>query len=179
MKHSNTRHSMRWYRRSMHRRRRSAGQRQQSRGVTGGIGNCGVGVTPQMCNRVTNHGDWVLFPDLAPSVKVIAVCRVGITTKMCNRVTNPTDMVFFPDLLSSDIIIYFFSMLIPPLSIGRGIKKIAPLPTQLSFFKVTIYLQFLTCPCKKHTCCIFMWFTFQFRPYKKCKLLALLVFITM
>ena len=27
------------------------------RGVLGDIGNSGVGVTPQMCNRVTNHGD--------------------------------------------------------------------------------------------------------------------------
>ena len=27
------------------------------RGVFGDIGDCGVGVTPQMCNRVTNHGD--------------------------------------------------------------------------------------------------------------------------
>ena len=39
------------YRRSMQRRRRS-------RGVTG---DCGVGVTPQMCNRVTNHGDMGSF----------------------------------------------------------------------------------------------------------------------
>ena len=24
-------------------------------------GNCGVGITPQMCNRVTNHGDMSTF----------------------------------------------------------------------------------------------------------------------
>ena len=29
-------------------------RRRRSRGVTGDIG---VGITPQMCNRVTNHGD--------------------------------------------------------------------------------------------------------------------------
>ena len=27
------------------------------RGVSGDIGDCGVGITPQMCNRVTNQGD--------------------------------------------------------------------------------------------------------------------------
>ena len=30
----------------------------RSRGV---IGDCGVGITPQMCNRVTNHGDTSTF----------------------------------------------------------------------------------------------------------------------
>ena len=30
-------------------------------GVYGDIGNCGVGITPQMCNRVTNHGDMSTF----------------------------------------------------------------------------------------------------------------------
>ena len=30
-------------------------------GVYGDIGNCGVGTTPQMCNRVTNHGDMSTF----------------------------------------------------------------------------------------------------------------------
>ena len=27
----------------------------------GDIGDCGVGITPQMCNRVTNHGDMGTF----------------------------------------------------------------------------------------------------------------------
>ena len=45
---------MRRYRRSMQRRRRLAWRCQRSRGVTG---DCGVGVTVQMCNRVTNHRD--------------------------------------------------------------------------------------------------------------------------
>ena len=31
------------------------------RGVSGNIGDCGVGVTPQMCNRVTNHADMSTF----------------------------------------------------------------------------------------------------------------------
>ena len=29
--------------------------------VSGDIGDCGVGITPQMCNRVTNHGDMSTF----------------------------------------------------------------------------------------------------------------------
>ena len=53
-------HSMRRYRRSMRRRRRS-------RGVSGDIGGCGVGITPQMCNRVTNHGDMSTFSKLDAS----------------------------------------------------------------------------------------------------------------
>ena len=31
------------------------------RGVAGDIGDCGVGITPQMSNRVTNHGDMSTF----------------------------------------------------------------------------------------------------------------------
>ena len=31
------------------------------RGVSGDIGDCGVGITQQMCNRVTNHGDMSTF----------------------------------------------------------------------------------------------------------------------
>ena len=30
-------------------------------GVSGDIRDCGVGITPQMCNRVTNHGDMSTF----------------------------------------------------------------------------------------------------------------------
>ena len=60
----NARHSMRQYWRSMRRRRRSTRRCRRSRGVTsdiGDIGNCSVGVTPQMCNRVTNRGDMGTF----------------------------------------------------------------------------------------------------------------------
>ena len=49
--------------RSMRRHRRSARRRRRSRGVTG---DCGVGVTPQMCNRVTNHGDMGTFSKPTP-----------------------------------------------------------------------------------------------------------------
>ena len=35
--------------------------RQYRRGVFGDIGDCGVGITPQMCNRLTNHGDMGTF----------------------------------------------------------------------------------------------------------------------
>ena len=35
--------------------------RRYRRGVSGDIGDCGVGITPQMCNRVTNHGDISTF----------------------------------------------------------------------------------------------------------------------
>ena len=36
-------------------------QRLRSRGVTGDIGDCEVGITQQMCNRVTNLGDMSTF----------------------------------------------------------------------------------------------------------------------
>ena len=69
---------MRQYRRLMRRRRRLAQRsrgghsmrrrgrsmrsyRRYRRGVFGNIGDCGVGITPQMCNRVTNHGDMGTF----------------------------------------------------------------------------------------------------------------------
>ena len=35
--------------------------RRYRRGVSGDICDCGVGITPQMCNRVTNHGDMSTF----------------------------------------------------------------------------------------------------------------------
>ena len=35
--------------------------RRYRRGVSSDIGDCGVGITPQMCNRVTNHGDVSTF----------------------------------------------------------------------------------------------------------------------
>ena len=41
--------------------------RQYRRGVYGDIGDCGVGITPQMCNRVTNHGDMSTFSKPASS----------------------------------------------------------------------------------------------------------------
>ena len=35
--------------------------RRYRHGVSVDIGDCGVGITPQMCNRVTNHGDMSTF----------------------------------------------------------------------------------------------------------------------
>ena len=35
--------------------------RRYRRGVYGDIGDCGVSITPPMCNRVTNHGDMSTF----------------------------------------------------------------------------------------------------------------------
>ena len=37
----------------------------------GVIGDCGVGVTPQLCNRVTNHGDMGTFS--RPACRVVAI----------------------------------------------------------------------------------------------------------
>ena len=51
-------HLMRRYRRSIRRRRRLMRRRRQSRGASG---DCGVGITPQMCNSVTYHGDMSSF----------------------------------------------------------------------------------------------------------------------
>ena len=61
MKQSNTRHSIQQYRRSMQTRRLSAQRYPRSCGVFGNIADCSVGVTPQMCNRVTNFGDMCTF----------------------------------------------------------------------------------------------------------------------
>ena len=38
--------------------------RQYRHGVSSDIGDCGVGRTPQICNRVTNHGDMGTFSKL-------------------------------------------------------------------------------------------------------------------
>ena len=45
--------------------------RHYRRGVFGDIGDCGVGITPQMCNRVTNHGDMGTFSK--PALRVILI----------------------------------------------------------------------------------------------------------
>ena len=43
-------------------------------GVSGDIGDCGVGITPQMCNRVTNHGDMSTFskPEFPSQLPAVA-----------------------------------------------------------------------------------------------------------
>ena len=57
-KHSNTCHSMRRYRLSARGHQRLARWYRRSLRVSG---NIGVGITPQMCKRVTNHGDMGTF----------------------------------------------------------------------------------------------------------------------
>ena len=44
--------------------------RRYRRGVSGNIGDCGVGITPQMCNIVTNLGDMSTFskPDICQCI---------------------------------------------------------------------------------------------------------------
>ena len=49
--------SMRRHQRSAREHRSSARRHRRSRGVSSDIGDCGVGITPQICNRVTNHED--------------------------------------------------------------------------------------------------------------------------
>ena len=52
--------------------------RRYRRGVYGDIGDCGVCITPQMCNRVTNHGDMSTFSKPAvPSADVSATWALG------------------------------------------------------------------------------------------------------
>ena len=62
---------MRRRRRLMQRHRRSMRRRRRSRGVTGDIGDCLVGITPQMCNRVTNHRDMSTFSK--PASKLVGL----------------------------------------------------------------------------------------------------------
>ena len=77
------RRSMRRRRRSMRRRHRSMQRRRRAVtsaiarsywryrcGVYGDIGDCGVGITPQMCYRVTNHGDMSTFSKPASALDV-------------------------------------------------------------------------------------------------------------
>ena len=58
------------------------------RGVSGDISNCGVGITPQMCERVTNHGDMSTFskPDL-PDVRSSSKLACGLYTMAINVFT--------------------------------------------------------------------------------------------
>ena len=47
-------------------------------GVYGDIGDCGVGITPQMCNRVTNHGDMSAFSKPASDQKLTVLEHLSI-----------------------------------------------------------------------------------------------------
>ena len=57
-KHSNTHHSMRRCRQSMQRHQHSVQRHRRSRGASG---DCRVGITAKMCNKVTNRGDMGTF----------------------------------------------------------------------------------------------------------------------
>ena len=58
----------------------SALRRRRSRGVSRDIGDRCVGVTPQMCNRVTNHGDMGTFS--RPVYRLYVVSDLIIYTPM-------------------------------------------------------------------------------------------------
>ena len=76
----NTHHSMRRYRCSMWQHRHSMLDISPHLGVSGDIDDCSVGLTLQICNRVTNPWD------------------TGIFYRPDNRVTNLWDRVVFLDL---------------------------------------------------------------------------------
>ena len=57
--------------------------RRYRRGVNGNIGDCGVGITPQMCNRVTNHGDMSTFSK--PVLRVLPLQNKMELLNICNQ----------------------------------------------------------------------------------------------
>ena len=57
--------------------------RRYRRGVYGNIGDCGVGITPQMCNRVTNHGDMSTFSKPVHYLQSPQRLRRQVTTNRC------------------------------------------------------------------------------------------------
>ena len=69
-KPSNTLHSVRRYLRSMRRHRRTAWRHRCLCGVSGNINDCGVVITPLMCNRVSIMEIWVLFPNLVSAFTI-------------------------------------------------------------------------------------------------------------
>ena len=58
---------------------------QCSHGVSSDIGDCGVGITTQMCNRVTNHGDMGTF-----SKPGLSEVEDGGTARR-NKINRPKD----------------------------------------------------------------------------------------
>ena len=55
-------------------------------GVSGDIGNCGVGITPQMCHRVTNHGDMSTFSKPAHREMLLGFCLARFGILFCSVV---------------------------------------------------------------------------------------------
>ena len=77
------------------RRRRSARRHRRSRGVFGDIGDYGVGITLQMCNRVTNHGGMSTFSkpdsDVTRSTHFVALylclmCQSGLHAMLLSHI---------------------------------------------------------------------------------------------
>ena len=66
--------------------------RRYLRGVFSGIGDCGVGITPQMCNRVTNHGYMSTFsiPATNHSHDSKNILAVSITSSLLKEITTCT-----------------------------------------------------------------------------------------
>ena len=60
--------------------------RRYRRGVSG---DCGVGITPQMCNRVTNHGDMSTFS------------KPGIAVQLFKRAMN--FLYFFNEIIEYNV----------------------------------------------------------------------------
>ena len=69
--------------------------RRYRRGVSGDIGDCGVGITPQMCNRVTNHGDMSTFskPDCGDGWKLRRIA--GEARNMTENALSILSVIFF------------------------------------------------------------------------------------
>ena len=78
------------------------------RGIFGDISDCGVGITPQMCNRVTNHGDMGTFskpgqvvPPTTSRVTLVSGWQPGVTrltpgnsVLAVNHVANNSPVLF-------------------------------------------------------------------------------------
>ena len=112
MKHSNSRHSMRRNRRSMWSRQRSMRRRRRSMetsALDGDVGarrgdvaapRCVTELTPQMCNRVTNHGDTSTFSKPGASVlwcftKCYECHDILIVVSLCLTMFHKCFMMFY------------------------------------------------------------------------------------
>ena len=58
-------------------------------------GDCGVGITPQMCNRVTNHGDMSTFskPGIGLSIGPLTLYKSARAQRAILITKNQTDIV--------------------------------------------------------------------------------------
>ena len=77
--------------------------RRYRRGVFGDIGDCGVGITPQMCNRVTNHGDMgqsgkIILPSDIEISHMSAVCAFVYVKVLLKIQKNSTKKIQLQNL---------------------------------------------------------------------------------